>query len=193
MVLIPPRWRHETIWVIETDNIDVYRNHDYLTDNNGNNLASINVVTPRTLYQGGRTAGSQYRRTAAQNDRDPNDLVITLQDANRDRFRHITNAEITQQIVNMDAGEIKRSVRVQRVENSSAPGKNKLVVLRNVVDKSKIPHYLEFGQLRMYLRYRGKPYKCTFCNNLHEPGTSCPEEVVVRQMEKERNEAKAKI
>ena len=186
MVLVGPRRQNQTTWTLETDKIDLYKEIDFIRDVNGKNIASVRVITPLA-----QSAGPAFSDTRDRDrERDPLDLVITLVDANRNRFRHITDAEITRKIVEMDVGEIKKSVRVQRVQDSSVPGGNKLVVLRNVVDKTKIPPFLYFGDERMTIRYKGKPYKCHFCGDLHVPGTSCALEDEIRAMEREREDRK---
>ena len=194
MVLVGPRRQNDTVWTLETDKIHLYKDVPFIHDENGSRIASIKIITPRASTEPTGPSGPTFRaqdESSGWNDRDPHDLVITLVDANRDRFRHVSDNDITRRIVSLDVGQIKKSVRVQRQPDSSVPSGNKLVVLKNVIDKTKIPPFLEFADQRMQLRYKGKPYKCHFCGELHAPGTACALEAEVRQLEKERDERKA--
>ena len=87
-----------------------------------------------------------------------------------DELRHLTNNDITRELVQMNAGKIKKKDQPQPVEQGSIiPGKNKYVVLEQVTDRSKnLPYFTFFDDYsgrnrRMYLNYRGKPRWCKLC------------------------------
>lgn len=193
--LVPPRQRDDTRWVIETDNIDLYKNVAVVKDGGENEVATVDIKTTVITHteKGTRT---RYVRSGGGG-RQEGDLLLTLVGADTRRFRHVTNTELTKLVVDLGIGRIKRAVQMQPIRGTSEPSGNKYVILENVTDEAKkrIPPAFDFGQSgRMWINFYGKPRKCYFCNEFHEATVSmCPTEVIVRAMEQERAQTPKRI
>ena len=189
--LIAPRRKDDTVWKIETKKIDLYRDVNFVKFE-GHVLSDVKVIRVRTQVD---TFGNVKRRNFNPNS--PTDLLITLKDADTQRFEAITDEMILQKIVEMGIGRIKKPVKPQPHRGTDCPCGNKFFVLENVseVDRRKIPPSFDFlvnGAIqRMWLNYRGKPRRCKFCWEYHdETVQECPKEQMIRQMEREREELK---
>ena len=189
--LVSPRRRDLTTWTIETDNIDLYQGKDTVKDDGENSVASIkikNLVTNRT----NRNLNEPGKRYSSN--RSVGDLLLTLDKADTLKFRNISDEELTRRIVSLGIGRIKRGVQPQPTPGTREPNGNKYVVLEGVkdADKEKIPQCFEFpdgggGSNRMWINYYGKPRRCRFCSEFHDPSTKiCPKEQFARQLEQER-------
>ena len=88
MVLIPPKRQNQTVWTLETDNIDLYKLVSHIKDVNGNDIAAVQVVTPRKRVQTGFNTPSMHntRPTMTYNDRQrPQTAPMTDNDGDRQR------------------------------------------------------------------------------------------------------------
>ena len=192
--LVPPRRRDDTLWTIETDNVDLYRKSGVVNDGGENEVATVRIKTVEYVTGGdGRRQMGRVRRENG-NTRKEGDLLLTLDKADTRRFKNVSNEDLTRLIVNLGIGTIKRAVQMQPIRGTREPSGNKYVILENVKeeDRKKIPSSFDFsdenGQInRMWINYNGKPRRCKFCGALHDADvTVCPLEVTVRQMEQER-------
>ena len=189
--LIAPKRKDDTVWKIETKKIDLYKNAS-LVRYEGAILSDVQVKRVRTQVD---VFGNVRRRNFPTNS--PTDLLITLKDADTQRFEGVTDDMIYQKIVEMGIGEIKKAVRPQPHPGTDCPCGNKFFVLENVSedDRKKIPPSFDFlidGWIqKMWLNYRGKPRRCKFCGDYHaETVKECPKEAIIRQMEREREALK---
>ena len=195
--VIAPVRRDDTLWRIETEKINLYESADSLSNDNNELIATVNI---RKQYSHRTPEGRVFwskKETPPRGQRQSggNELLITLYEANTDKFRHVTNDMLTLEIVKMGAGEIKKSVRPQPAcPGSAVPGKNKYFVLQNV-DKSKISPFFVFydnetdTNVRLYLNYFGKPRRCNFCGESHDG--ECELKQKIRALEEERRAATA--
>lgn len=198
--LLPPRRKDDTLWVIETDTIDKYKGIDMVRDGGENDVATVSIKQPVvvTSDDGEQSRVKYVNRKAG---RQEGDLLLTLVHADTRRFRHVSDEELTRQVVNLGIGRIKRGVQMQPIRGTREPSGNKYVILENVneVDKKKIPPSFDFPGPRgkggrIWINYYGKPRKCYFCNAFHEQSVvTCPLEVTVRNMELERERTLRKI
>ena len=178
------------IYKLETQNIEFYENTQFLT-HLGNNIATVTIKTETTYI-------SEDGRLIKERKRENNDLLITLYQANTDKFKDITDEQIYDKIMAMGIGKIKKAVTPQKYRDSELLNGNKFFVLANVKkdEIDKIPHAFDFwdkaGALRMWLNFQGKKRKCKFCSKFHEEAT-CPLEEKIRQLEKERDEIKVEF
>ncbi len=192
MKLIAPPRKDITVWKIHTTNIDRYNDVKHVTDKDGKVMADVQIKRVKQQFD---SYGTVRRSVFSANP--PTDLLITLKDADTDRFANVTDEMITKKIVDMGIGSIKKAVRFQAHPGTDCPCGNKFFVLENVseVDRKNIPQSFDFldhgNMLRMWLNYRGKPRRCRFCSEFHD-NASCPKEEAVRKMEKERDDIKAK-
>ena len=116
-------------------------------------------------------------------------------DADTPRFSGVDDEMLIRKIIAMDVGRIKIPVRQQTHQNSSEKTGNKYFVLKDLKpgDKDRLPDNFDFldaryGQLRMWLSYKGKKRRCYFCGKFHEE--NCPLEAEIRRLEHERDMAK---
>ncbi len=117
-----PRRGNAGIWTIETPNLDRYRQVKDLTYE-GAILGRVSVRSQKiTVMEDGRIQ--------RKFERSPNDLLITLRDADSHLLRHVTNAQILEKIVNMGIGKIKKAVQRQIHRPSGEYSGNKFFVLR---------------------------------------------------------------
>ena len=197
--LIAPRRKDDTLWLIETDNIDQYKGVDMVKDGGENEVASVEIKeTVVVTSSDGVESRVKYVRTGLKQD---GDLLLTLVHADTGQFRHISNDEITRLVVDLGIGRIKKGVQMQPIRGTHEPSGNKFLVLENVKDedKKKIPPSFDFPRLqgrggRMWINFFGKPRRCYFCNEFHdEPAGVCPIEATVRNMEMERAGTDRKI
>ncbi len=189
--LIAPKRKDDTVWKIETKKIDLYKNAKFL-QHEGAVLSDVQVKRVRTQVD---VFGNVRRRNFTTNS--PTDLLITLKDADTQKFEGVTDDMIFQKIVAMGIGRIKKAVRPQPHPGTDCPCGNKFFVLENVSedDRKKIPPSFDFlinGWIqKMWLNYRGKPRRCKFCGEYHEETVKvCPKEAIIRQMERERDALK---
>ena len=109
----------------------------------------------------------------------PNDLLITLRDADSQLFKHVTNEEILREIINMNIGGVKRAPQRQYDKVTGDPTGNKFFILENVVpaDRENIPTSFDFdhpklGRVKMWLSHKYQIRKCWFCGDRH--AAICP-------------------
>ena len=158
--LIPPWKKGDPIWRIDTEKIEIYENIEVLKYFE-ESIASVEIKKEKLTID---DKGKLVRQNTRQMD---NDLYITLPKANTDTFKNISNEELNRMIVNIGVGNIKIAVAPQMHKNSKIPNGNKFCVLKNVKksDLPKIPEAFyfadkDYGPLRMWINYDGKPGKC---------------------------------
>ena len=192
--LVPPRQRDDTRWTIETDQIEKYVNVKVVRDGGENEVATVEVKTVVISHADNGSVRTKYVRSGG---RQEGDLLLTLVGADTRRFRHVSNQELTRLVVDLGVGRIKRAVQMQPIRGTNEPSGNKFVILENVSEEAKkrIPPAFDFGQSgRMWINYYGKPRRCYFCSEFHEPSVSmCPTEATVRAMEHERAQTPRRI
>lgn len=197
--LIAPRRKDDTLWTIETDNINQYKGVDMVRDGGENDVATIEIKqTVVVRSNDGISSTIKYVKTGVKQD---GDLLLTFVHADTRQFRHITDIELTRMVVNLGIGRIKKGVQMQPIRGTREPSGNKFLVLENVKDEDKknIPPSFDFPRVqgrggRMWINYYGKPRRCNFCNDFHDVSVPvCPIETIVRNMEVERDRTERKI
>ena len=189
--LYPILGRDLGLFRIDTKNINLYAETDCLV-HRGVKIAKVSIKTENTyINQDGKIVRERLR----END----DLLVTLYQANTERFEHITDDEIHEKIVAMGIGRLKRAIKPQTFKNTDVLNGNKFFVLAHVEksDIDKIPHSFEFwgpevGHTRIWLNFNGKKRKCSFCSQFHDTST-CPLEEKIRKLEEERDAVKSKF
>ena len=182
--------RRQGIWILETEDISQYLNSDQLLLN-GECLAKLSVKAQKTGKQIDENGKVVYERNGGD-DRE-NDILITLYEADLDRYRGITRDEIYQKIAEIGFGTLKKGITQQFHKDSDLPNGNLYFVLTDIDkerDVKRLPHAFEFfrpgGSLRMWLNFRGKQRKCFFCSEVHEV-SHCPVKERWRALEEKRN------
>ena len=155
----------------------------------GRVLANIQVKTEKITV---REDGRIHR----QPQRNPNDLLITLRDADSQFFKHVSNADILREIVQMGVGTVKRAPQRQWDRNTGDPTGNKYFLLENVMpeDRLRIPpsftfSHPNFGSVKMWLSHRFQIRRCWFCGDTHD--AVCPVKEQIKTLQKEREDLKA--
>ena len=90
--LVPPRQRDDTRWVIETDNIGLYKNVSVVKDGGENEVAMVEIKTPMISHT---DKGTRTRYVWSGGGRQEGDLLTLVGAADTRRYTHITNTELT--------------------------------------------------------------------------------------------------
>ena len=202
-VVIRLSGRQEGFWRIETNQTNLYEGTQFLV-HEGRQIGFIevkheiyrrNVVNGTMRREKVRTPRSQGPRNPDADDRGDDELLITLSEANTERFSFVTNAMLLRAIVEMGVGELKKSPQPQRHKGTDELNGNKFFVLKNItVENAKqIPSHFTFideriGAHRMWLNHRLKKRFCSFCNEEHE--AECPTRALYLQLCAERKRMK---
>ncbi len=125
--------------------------------------------------------------------RNPDDLLITLLDADTYPLKTISDEDIHRKIIELGVGKVKRAVQPQFHRGTVEPCGNKYFVLENVSNTDKIPRSFEFydtqfGVLQILLKHRLQKRKCYFCGQFHD--AVCPKQEQIRNLELERETAR---
>ena len=198
--ILRQRGRFEGIWHIETTNLDLYRNTQYLRYGSQEigfmevrkeiyrKNASGNFIRERVSKQRSQDSGDVPEK-------DENDLLITLFQANTERFSAVTDEMLLREIAIMDIGDLKKAPQPQRYKDTNELNGNKFFVLSNVTEEiaKEIPPHFPFfspryGWQRMYLNHRLRKRRCSFCGEEHE--TECPTKVLYAKLKAERKQMK---
>ena len=161
------------VYRIETPDIDQYRKVKELKVNEHDRpLALVTIKTERISI---KTGGKLHRQEV----RNPNDLLITLKDADKHILREIPNEDILRAIIALNVGDIKKSVQRQWDNKMERYTGNKYFVLQNVrpEDRSLISNHLKLqhpriGQVQMWISHRYQIRRCWFCGDYHD--AVCP-------------------
>ena len=201
--------RNEGTWKIETTKIENYRSCQHLTYE-GRHIATIEVR--RDIIRKGDDG--QIRREPERNRREASDdfqveppdapvhsnsdLLITLFQANTERFNSVSNEDLLREIITMGVGDVKKAPQPQRFKGTDELNGNKFFVLSNVNEDQAgdIPsHFLFFDQRygwqRMWLNHRLRKQFCGFCGVEHE--LRCEMRALHDTLIAERNELKASL
>ncbi len=177
-----PISKDKSLFKLDTKNPDLYQNVTTLVHNG----ADIGQVSLKVETQMMTQSGKIVTRRAKPKD----ELLITLQNANSSDFHDITEDVIYEKIIGTGVGTIKIGLTVQKYAETELPNGNLYFVLKGLKedDKEKLPQFFAFGARRMYLQYRGKMRKCSFCREHHQG--VCAQEAKIRMMERERDRIK---
>ena len=177
-----PSWDKIT-WKIDTKHPEMYENITTLKLD-GKEMGHVSVKVEKQIV---RADGKVI--TVRRKEKD--EILITLVGANTTDFEGLKEAELYGKIVAMGIGSIKRGLSVQYNENSEVPNGNLFFVLKGLKpgDLDKLPNFFVFGSNKMFLRWKGKPRKCYFCQKMHSG--VCQMEQLVRKMEQERDSIRA--
>ena len=196
-VVIRQTGRFEGLWRIETKNTDLYAGADSLIYE-GKKIAHLDVRREvlRTDLSGAVTR-ERVRVPRSSQGGEPfnvfkeDDLLITLPQANTERFSFVTDAMILEKIVAMGVGDLKKAPQPQRHKGTDERNGNKFFVLENVSEEiaKAIPTHFTFtheiyGVHRMWLNHRLRRRMCTFCGTEHE--AECPTRALYEQLKAER-------
>ena len=168
---------------LDTKNPEMYKDVTTLL-HNGNNIGQVSIkVEKQTVTESGRVI------TRRVNKRD-DELLITLQNGNSYEFEDVSEDDIYEKIIDTGVGTIKIGLTIQKYDETELPNGNLYFVLKGIKEdeKSRLPQYFAFGARRMYLRYRGKQRKCSFCHESQQG--VCAREEKIRMMESERDRVK---
>ena len=190
--------RNDGLYVIETDNPEMYAQVDTLFYQ-GQPLAKVSMKVEEVVIESGvpKKSHSYVDRDGNKlSGKKKNELLITLKRANTKGFRHITDDDIYTKIITMDIGKVKKALTPQHYLDSVLPNGNKYFVLSHLKDGDidRLPPSFDFrdpggrGVLKMYLSYRGKKWRCSFCSKFHEG--DCELKNKIREMEEERDNIK---
>ena len=190
------RGRSEGIWKIETTNIELYKHAQFLKYGN-EELGYIEIKKEIYKKDGfGNVTKERVRNSRVQeerSEREEDDLLITLFQANTERFSSVTNEMILREITTMDVGELKRAPQPQRYKGTEELNGNKFFVLSKVPEAvaKDIPSHFSFfdarhGWQRMWLNHRLRKRYCSFCGTEHD--TECPTKALFAKLKAERNE-----
>ena len=184
--------RGHGVWHIQTENIELYKNAEFL-EYGGQNVAKLSVKSENYVVN---SEGRIIKSTSSDDRSD--ELLVTLYQADTEWFREVQAQDIYKKIVAMGVGHVKRGLTQQMLPGSDVPNGNLFFILKGVGkdDLARIPHSFEFpskrfGNLRMWVNFKGKIRKCFFCSNFHEGG-ECPTKTQIRAMETERDALLAK-
>ena len=189
-----PRRGNAGVWTIETPNLDRYRQI--------NDLIYEGITLGRVSVRSQKITVMEDGRIQRKFEHSPNDLLITLRDADSHLLRHVTNEQILEKIVDMGIGTIKKSVQRQIHRPSGEYSGNKFFVLQNVTPENRknIPECFVFevptlGKLKMWVNHRYQLRKCGFCGEKHDAVCKIREKVndLVNEREKIRMEEGFKV
>lgn len=183
--------RGHGIWRIETQNTDLYKDVEFL-EYGDEKVAKVAIREEKTFLN---SDGKLVRRS---NDDRSDELLVTLYQADTERFSEINEKDIYDKIVHMGVGHVKKGLTQQMMLRSDIPNGNLYFILKGVsdTDKERIPPSFEFpsekyGTLRMWVNFRGKKRRCFFCSCFHDD-SGCPTRDKIRMMEGERDALKEK-
>ena len=100
-----PRSYDAGVWRIESANLDLYRSTDVLS------LDNVNVA--KVTIRREKVQVTENGRVQRRRERDPNDLLITLRDADSFPLNQISDDEIIEAILDWNIGTIKRAPQKQ--------------------------------------------------------------------------------
>ncbi len=186
-----PQRSNPGVWTIESTNLDKYRNISDLQLSASQIIGKVEVKKVKvTVREGGKVQRKVVHQGRGHN---PNDLLITLLNADAYPLKTIPDETIHEKIVELGVGRIKRAVQQQNHRGTAEPCGNKFFVLENVTNADTIPRFFQFhdpkfGVLTMTLKHRLQQRKCSFCGDFH--GAACPKEQQIRNLEKEREIAR---
>ena len=187
--IFAPRRNNPGVWRLETSNIDAFKGVSELRiSNDGPAVAKVTIKSERLMVKDGKLQ--------RQNIQNPNDLLITLREADSQLFDYVTNEDILKEILNMGIGALKRAPQRQWDKETGGPSGNKYFILENVSpeDRERIPKFFEFrhpeiGTIQMWLSHRFQIRKCWFCGDRHD--AVCPTREKMKQLQQERESLKA--
>ena len=117
--------------------------------------------------------------------RNPNDLLLTFRDADKQVFTTVSNEYIITKIVSQRIRKIKKAVQYQwdweRYEDTK-PEEQELIL-----DQLKKTH-LVLERIKMWVQDRFQIRHCWFCEESHAAGCKLSEKI--KALEKERDEMK---
>ena len=135
-------------------------------------------------------------RITRQPIKNPNDLLITLQDADKHLLQAIPNEDILKAIVEMDVGEIKKSVQRQWNWDKGEYTGNKFFVLQNVKpeERDKIPRFFLLnhpvvGKVKMWLNHKHLIRRCWYCGEQHAAVCEIREKIEALKVQREQKKA----
>lgn len=192
--------RDRGLYILETQHPERYDKMQDL-EYGGKKIAKVSLKAEEKYEQNGkvitkRSFVNEHGETVKSQDR-KNEILITLYNANTQRFKDVTDDELHRRIVNMDVGRIKRAVTIQTYQDSNLPNGNKYFVLAGLQegDLERLPQSFDFhteeGVQRMWLNYYGKKRKCRFCSKFHDG--ECPVQAQIRNMEQERDQIRKEL
>ena len=198
-VVIRQTGRFEGLWRIETKNINLYAGTRSLVYG-GREIGYIDVrrEIQRTDDSGGVTRERVWlpRQSfdgQANNDRKEDDLLVTLPQANSERFSFVTDHMILSKIVALGVGDLKKAPQPQKHKGTDELNGNKFFVLENVTEEmaKTIPTHFtfahdKFGVHKMWLNHRLRRRTCTFCGTEHE--AECPTRAIYEKLREERKQ-----
>ena len=198
------RGKAEGIWKIETTKVDLYRKSQFLKYGS-QELGYVEIK--KELFRKdaeGNVTKERVRETRDREDRnveedtpdkEEDDLLITLYQANTERFTAVTNEMLLGEIATMDVGELKKAPQPQRYKGTDELNGNKFFVLSRVSEDvaRQIPsHFMFFdarhGWQKMWLNHRLRKRYCSFCGTEHE--TVCPTKALFDKLVEERRATK---
>ena len=154
-------------------------------------IASMMIKTEKVNL---RADGSIHR----ENIRSPNDLLITLRDADKHILKDIPNEDILRAVLALDVGEIKKAVQRQYDNKEQKYTGHKYFVLQNVKpeDRNRIPDSFMFqhpvcGDVKMWISHKHQIRRCWFCGNNHAAG--CPVRDKIELLKAEREQKKEEL
>lgn len=187
-VVIRQWGKAEGLWRVETKNIDMYGAQFLVLDGKQIGFIEKKSESFRKDASGNVTRERVQRSQGA--DRDDDDLLVTLFQANTDRFASVSNASILEKIVALGF-ELKKAPQGQKYKGTDEYNGNKFFVIKGVTEeKAKtIPSHFTFlddvrGSQRMWLNHRLRKRYCSFCGTEHE--TECPTRALYAQLRAEK-------
>ena len=196
-VVIRRSGRFEGMWRIETTKTALYEGAQFLV-HDGRQIGYIEIQEEvyRTDNRNGNITRERVRKPLRSQSTEREDrsdeLLITLHQANTDRFSFVTDDMLLKSIVEIGVGELKKAPQPQRHKGSDELNGNKFFVLKHITAENVhlIPSHLTFiderlGAQRMWLNHRLKKRYCAFCNKEHE--AECPTRARYAELCAERN------
>ena len=203
--MILRQWGHnEGTWKIETQNIDIYKDSRYLIHQH-REIGTIEVkrdviykdnlgnITKKTIRAQQFTSEEEVDGTAQKYPE--TDLLITLVQANTQRFSSVKKEDLLQEIIKMGIGNLKKAPQPQKYKGTDELNGNKFFVLSDVnnIDAKQIPpsfkfHDNHYGWQEMWLNHRLRKRLCSFCGAEHD--ATCPTKELYNKLKAERNEFK---
>ncbi len=174
------------VWRIETKNLDKYRGVTDIRISQTEIIGKCEIKKAKVVVK----EGGRIMRKVVRN---PDDLLITLLDADTYPLKTISNEDIDRKIVELGVGRVKKALQQQFHRGTVEPCGNKFLVLENVSNADNIPRSLEFydpkfGVLQIMLKHRLQKRRCYFCGQFHD--AVCPKKEQIRNLELEREIAR---
>ena len=187
--IFAPRRNYPGIWKVETENIEAFKGVSELkTSEDGPVIAKVTVKSERVMVKEGKLHRQQVKN--------PNDLLITLRDADSLLYKHVSNEDLLQEIIKMGVGSVKRAPQRQFDRKTGDPTGHKYFILENVPpeERKKVPAAFDFyhpqiGMMKMWLSHRYQIRKCWFCGDKHD--AICPTRELMMTLQQEREAFKA--